>query len=47
MEKSKSKIIAEKTIFSALKILKENGFYTNKVLKDYGKKDRCIISTKI
>ena len=29
------------------KILKENGFYTNKVLKDYGKKDRCIISTKI
>ncbi len=31
----------------AKKILKENGFYTNKVLKDYGKKDRCIISTKI
>jgi release factor glutamine methyltransferase len=29
------------------KILKENGFYTNKVLKDYGKKDRCIVSTKI
>ena len=28
-------------------ILKENGFYTNKVLKDYGKKDRCIVSTKI
>jgi len=28
-------------------ILKENGFYTNKVLKDYGKTDRCIVSTKI
>ena len=31
----------------ARKILKENGFYTNKVIKDYGKKDRCIVSTKI
>ena len=29
------------------KILKENGFYTNKVIKDYGEKDRCIVSTKI
>jgi len=29
------------------KILKENGFYTNKVIKDYGKNDRCIVSTKI
>ena len=29
------------------KILKENGFYTNRVLKDYGKADRCIVSTKI
>ena len=29
------------------KILKENGFYTNKVIKDYEKKDRCIVSTKI
>ncbi len=29
------------------KILKENGFYTNKVLKDYEKKDRCVVSTKI
>ena len=28
-------------------ILKKNGFYTNKVVKDYGKKDRCIVSTKI
>ena len=28
-------------------ILKKNGFYTNCVLKDLSKKDRCIISTKI
>jgi release factor glutamine methyltransferase len=28
-------------------ILKKNGFYTNKVVKDCGKKDRCIVSTKI
>jgi len=29
------------------KILKEEGFYVNKSIKDYGKNDRCIISTKI
>jgi len=29
------------------KILKKEGFYVNKVLKDYGNNDRCIISTKI
>jgi release factor glutamine methyltransferase len=28
-------------------LLKENGFYINKTIKDYGKNDRCIISTKI
>jgi len=28
-------------------ILKEEGFYINKAIKDYGKNDRCIISTKI
>ena len=28
-------------------ILKKEGFYVNKVIKDYGKNDRCIISTKI
>ena len=28
-------------------ILKKEGFYINKVLKDYGNNDRCIISTKI
>tara|TARA_B100000676_G_C17853095_1_gene719242 strand:+ start:30 stop:872 length:843 start_codon:yes stop_codon:yes gene_type:complete len=30
-----------------LKILKLNGFYNNRVIKDLGKKNRCIISTKI
>jgi release factor glutamine methyltransferase len=29
------------------KILKEEGFYINKTIKDYGNNDRCIISTKI
>jgi release factor glutamine methyltransferase len=29
------------------KILKDEGFYVNKAIKDYGKNDRCIISTKI
>jgi release factor glutamine methyltransferase len=28
-------------------ILKEEGFYVNKVIKDYGNNDRCIISTKV
>ena len=30
-----------------LKILKKNNFYINKVQKDYGMNDRCIICTKI
>jgi len=29
-----------------IKILKEEGFYVNKAIKDYGNNDRCIISTK-
>ena len=29
------------------KILKEEGFYINKSIKDYGNNDRCLISTKI
>jgi len=28
-------------------ILRKKGFYINKTLKDYGGKDRCVISTKI
>jgi release factor glutamine methyltransferase len=31
----------------AIKILKKNGFYIKKVLKDYGKNVRCIVSTKL
>ena len=30
-----------------IKILKTKGFYIKKVLKDYGKHDRCIVSKKI
>jgi len=30
-----------------IKILKEESFYVNKAIKDYGNNDRCIISTKI
>ncbi len=30
-----------------VKILKIRKFYINKIIKDYGKNDRCIISTKI
>ena len=29
------------------KILKDEGFYVNKAVKDYGNNDRCIVSTKI
>ena len=29
------------------KLLKNNGFYINKVFKDLAKNDRCIVSTKI
>ena len=29
------------------KILNKKGFYINKVLKDLGKNDRCIVSTKL
>jgi release factor glutamine methyltransferase len=30
-----------------IKILKEEGFFVNKAIKDYGNNDRCVISTKI
>ena len=30
-----------------IKILKEEGFYINNSIKDYGNNDRCIVSTKI
>ena len=30
-----------------LNILRLNGFFINKVVKDLGNNDRCIISTKI
>ena len=30
-----------------INILKNNKFYINKVVKDYAKNDRCIVSTKL
>ena len=30
-----------------LEILKNNGFFINRAVKDYGKNDRCIICTKL
>ena len=30
-----------------MKLLKDEGFYINKTVRDYGNNDRCIISTKI
>ena len=30
-----------------VRILRDNGFYTNKVLRDLANNDRCVISTKI
>jgi len=30
-----------------IEMLKDEGFYVNKAIKDYGNNDRCIISTKI
>ena len=30
-----------------LSILKQSNFFINKVVKDYGKNDRCVISTKV
>ena len=48
--KEKGKLFLEvgfNQIRETLKILKLNGFYNNKVVKDLAKKNRCIISTKI
>ncbi len=38
--------IGHKQKKQSIKILKENGFYINKVSKDLSDKERCIISTK-
>ena len=39
--------IGHKQKNKSVKILKENGFYINKISKDLSNKDRCIISTKL
>ena len=33
--------------YKVTKFLKEKNFFTNKIIKDYGKNIRCIVSTKI
>ena len=48
--KLKGKLFLEIAFDQKIKVkrlLKEKGFYINSVLKDFGKKDRCIVSTKI
>ena len=48
--KRNGKLVLEVSFDQKLKVknlLKEKGFYINKVLKDLGNNDRCIISTKI
>ena len=48
--KKNGKFILEIAFDQKLKVLKlltNQGFYINKVLKDYAKNDRCIVSTKI
>ena len=48
--KKKGKLVLEIAFNQKLKVIKlltKKGFYINKVLKDYAKNDRCIISTKI
>ena len=32
--------------FEIMRLLRKNGFYLNKIMKDYAKNDRCIIATK-
>ena len=39
--------IGDKQKNSTIKILIKNGFYINKICKDYSGKDRCVVSTKI
>ena len=33
--------------FEMLKLLKKYNFFVNKIVKDYGGRDRCVISTKL
>ena len=48
--KSNGKLVLEIGYDQKTKIiclLKKRGFYINRIIKDYAKNDRCIISTKI
>jgi release factor glutamine methyltransferase len=39
--------IGDKQINFTKEILRKNGFYINKIVKDLADKNRCIVSTKI
>ena len=39
--------IGEKQKNYIIKIFKKNGFYINKICKDFSGKDRCLVSTKL
>ena len=48
--KKKGKLFLEigsNQIMETLKLLKSNGFYTNRVAKDLSNRNRCIVATKI
>ena len=48
--KKRGKLILEIAFdqkYEVKKLLRNNGFYINTILKDFSKKDRCIVSTKI
>ena len=48
--KNSGKLILEVAFdqkYKVKKLLKDEGFYINNIIKDYAKNDRCIISTKI
>ncbi len=48
--KKRGKLILEIAFdqkYRVKKLLRNNGFYINTVIKDFSKKDRCIVSTKI
>ena len=39
--------IGDKQKNYTIKILLKNGFYVNKICKDFSGKDRCLVNTKI
>ena len=47
--KNNGKLVIEIGInqkYKLMNFLKQNNFFVNKVIKDFAKRDRCIVSTK-